>query len=117
VKWWFDVLRRGWIYQEEREYAEENRDAWPSMARLERVQANYVNWCTQYRIHHIEHSTVVGRELHDWGLRNCRPRKDNDGRKEFYKLPPLDEAREIFAVRFSLPVTVWDGHVVDEAKA
>lgn len=106
VKWWFDVLRRGWLFAEEREYASEDKHVWPQMAAIERVQASYVAWCTQYREHHIEHSAVVGKKLHEFGVRTCRPRRDNPDRKTFYRLPDIEQSRAIFTERFTLPLTV-----------
>jgi putative DNA primase/helicase len=114
VQWWVDVLQRGWLYQESPTYGEETLDVWPSIVPMERVQKSYVGWCTEYKVFHIEHSTTVGKSLRDWGLRTGRPRTDNPGRKLFYKLPALAEARAIFGARFALPAAAWEGGGVAE---
>lgn len=110
VQWWFDVLQRGWVYSDDRKYADEAGLMWLETAPRERVLNSYVGWCNAHRINHVEHSSTVGKHLHQWGISDFRPRKDNPERLMFYRLPTVDEARATFAQRFSMPGSVWDGH-------
>ena len=110
VQWYFEVLNRGWLQRLDAHYSEDERDIWPLSCPADVIQNSYVAYCTQYKIAHIEQSCVVGKALSDWGFGTARPRRDNPKRGLFYKLPNLDEAREIFSKRFSIPHSLWSDH-------
>lgn len=109
VQWWFDVLQRGWIHKIEDGYADD-RHVWPDRCPTEDLQRAYLKWCTDYKITHPEHSVVLGRAVHDWGVKTSRPSAGNVERKLYYKLPVLDVARAFFSARFSIPPEVWEEH-------
>ncbi len=111
VQWWFDMLQQGWLQRIDAHYAEDDTLVWPDRCPTEVLQKSYVRWCMDYKISHIEHSTVLGRAVHDWGIKTSRPgEKKNPNRKLFYLLPTLDRSREIFSERFSIPQKVWNEH-------
>ncbi len=110
VQWWFDILQRGWTEKVDADYGGEDSLLWLDRCPTERLQSLYVRWCVDYKIAHPEHSVVLGKAIRDWGISTSRPRHENPNRKLFYKIPPLDQAREIFSDRFSIPTTVWDEH-------
>lgn len=110
VQWWFDVLQQGWLEKIDAHYADEDTYIWPQQCAMEVLQNSYLRWCLNYKVTHPEHSVVVAKAIHDWGVRTVRPWKDNPSRRRCYRIPALDEARAIFSAWFSLPETVWDGH-------
>jgi putative DNA primase/helicase len=110
VQWWFDMLQQGWIEKIDAHYAEEDRLVWPERCLTEVLQNSYLKWCLNYKVTHPEHSVVLGKAIHDWGVKTARPWKDNPARRLFYKLPTLDDARSIFTKRFSIPQSVWSDH-------
>jgi putative DNA primase/helicase len=110
VQWWFDVLQQGWLEKVDAHYADEDTLIWPDRCITELLQRSYLKWCLDYKITHPEHSVVLGKAIHDWGVRTARPRKDNQHRKLFYLLPSLEDSRAIFSARFSIPPEVWKEH-------
>jgi hypothetical protein len=110
VQWWFDMLQRGWLEKLDAHYSDVDQYIWPQQCLTEMLQTAYLTWCLQYKITHPEHSTVLGRQLHDWGIKTARPRTDNPHRKLFYLLPDLEQSQELFSARFSIPPSVWSCH-------
>jgi putative DNA primase/helicase len=110
VQWWFDMIQQGWMEKVEAHYADEDRYHWPDRCPTDVVQRSYLRWCTDHKVTHPEHSVAIGRALHDWGVRTSRPRVDNPLRKLYYLLPSLEESREQFSRRFSIPSKLWGYH-------
>jgi putative DNA primase/helicase len=109
VRWWLDMLQQGYLYEADG-YSDDARLVWPERCPWKQVEAAYLRHCNQYKVTHPEHSSIVGRMLHDWGIRTCRPRDAGGGRYLEYLIPSLDEAREIFSNRFGIPETYWQVH-------
>jgi hypothetical protein len=110
VQWWFDMIQQGWLEKVEAHYADEDKYHWPDRCPTDVVQRSYLRWCTDHKVTHPEHSVAIGRSLHDWGVRTSRPRVDNPSRKLYYLLPSLEESRELFSRRFSIPPKLWGYH-------
>lgn len=110
VQWWFDMIQQGWLERIEAHYADEDKYHWPDRCAMEVVQRSYLRWCTDHKVTHPEHSVAIGRALHDWGVKTSRPRMDNPSRKLFYLLPSLEESRDMFSRRFSIPSKIWGDH-------
>lgn len=108
LQWWFDMLQRGWLQKEDSSYADDNKYAWPTQLSIEAMRALYLHWCSEQKVNHPEHSSVLGKMLIDFGLKRYRPRKDNPTRKEFYHLVDLDQSRLEFSRRLSIPPGYWD---------
>lgn len=115
VQWWFDVLQQGWVHKVERQYGEDDQLLWPDKCPSDVLQRSYLRWCTDYKVAHPEHNVVLGKAVHEWGVKTSRPRSGNPGRSLFYLLPPLEQAQAIFSERFALPSTVWDCHEIGES--
>lgn len=109
VRWWLDMLQQGYLYETDA-YAEDAQFVWPERCPWKQVEAAYLRHCNQYKVTHPEHSSIVGRMLHDWGIRTSRPRDASGGRYLEYLIPALDEARAIFSDRFGIPETYWEVH-------
>lgn len=118
IRWWFDMLQQAYFDKTEA-YSKEVEGkmvdlpevlSWPSRCPMEDIQKLYLTWCLNYRILHPEHSVVIGRSVKEFGFRTSRPTKDNPNRKLFYKIPPIEEARNIFSKKFSIPDSVWAVH-------
>jgi len=107
VQWWFDMLQRGWLNKMDSHYADEDIHVWPEKILIDELQQVYFTWCLPHKITHPEHSTVLGKKLHEWGVITRRPRLDNPGRKVFYMLPTLEESQKQFSARFSAPPELW----------
>lgn len=114
VQWWAVVLQQGWILKDESLDGKEKYYSWPTRMVTGDLQACYLRYCHDYKITHPEHPVEIGRLLKDWGIRKTRPRNGGGVRSEFYLIPSLDQAQEIFSMRFSIPMGVWDG--VDEEE-
>jgi putative DNA primase/helicase len=106
VKWWFDMLQRGWVTKSADAYSDGNQFVWLTACLTEDVQHAYLKWCTDYRITHPEHSVNVGKDLHKWGIDRVQKRMDG-GRHWVYRMPDLQAARAAFSKRFSIPPTYW----------
>lgn len=114
VQWWAVVLQQGWLLKDESLDGKEKYYSWPTRMVTGDLQACYLRYCHDYKITHPEHPVEIGRLLKDWGIRKTRPRNGGGVRSEFYLLPSLEQAQEIFSQRFSIPLDVWDG--VDEEE-
>lgn len=110
VQWWYDVLQQGWIEKLEGHYADGESLIWPAQCPADTLQKLYLAWCLHNKVPHPEHSVVLGKAIHDWGVRTARPRHENPNRKLFYKFPVLTEAQALFSKRFSIPDEVWADH-------
>jgi hypothetical protein len=117
LRWWFDILERGWIQKEnaywgkpgadgKNEYIEE-KTYWLEKCPKDTLQQSYLAYCLSYKIQHPEDPSIVGKSLKEWGVKASRPRTDNQGRKGFYNLPPLPEAQQFFSARLSFPLSVF----------
>ena len=115
VRWWLDMLQRGYLYEDASKYSEDDQEVWPERWEIMKMQGAYVAYCTQYKVSHIEHYTTVGKLLHEMGLTTSRPRANN--RKMCYRIPPLNEAREIFSENWGIPDTFWAEHESGNAFA
>lgn len=116
IRWWMDMLQQGGLYEADG-YADAAGYVWPEACPQKTVEASYLSYCKRYNITHPEHSSTVGRMLHDLGVRTSRPRGGEKGRYLSYKLPTVDEAREMFSVRWGIPDTYWAEHEIGNAFA
>ena len=117
VRWWLDMLQQGYLYEDTDAYSESNQQVWPDRCKWKLVEAAYLRYCKQYNITHPEHSSIVGRMLHDLGLRTSRPRDADGSRPLVYLIPKIDEAREMFSKRWGIPETFWAEHESGNAFA
>lgn len=106
-QWWISVLQRGWLVKDRGNAS----DGW-EMGMGESILCDvlirdYVMWCQDWKIAHPEHPVVLGKLMKAFGVETSRPRAGNVGRKTFYKVPALDEAREICRQMYAFPADVW----------
>jgi hypothetical protein len=106
VQWYWEMLQRGWVIKHNA-YSEDAGETWPERLLMVDMFDSYLAYCQKMNAHHREPSCTVGRALAKWGIKTIRPRLDNPTRKQYYALPPLDDARAIFCAKFSIPDAVF----------
>jgi putative DNA primase/helicase len=109
LKWWFDILQRGWLLKHDDAYSEEadTKFLWPAHLPVEQVQRLYLRWCDDYRITYRHYVTEMSRELHAFGVNTGRPRGEDCKRPRQFFFPAIEDARRIFSERLCVPMSVW----------
>ncbi len=108
VRWWFEALLLGYLYEDGEAYSEERSTVWPDVIKRETLRNLYLGYCKQNNIPHSEQMHTVGEYLKKWGVRSFRPR-EGDARPYFYRLPNLEESRAVFGRLWGVEESVWSG--------
>lgn len=108
VRWWFEALMLGYLFEDSDAYADDRRAVWPERIKRETLGNLYLAYCKKNNIAHSEQMHTVGEYLKKWGVRSTRPREGGD-RPYYYVLPTIDEAREIFGRLWGVEDSVWEG--------
>lgn len=108
VRWWFEALMLGYLYEDGDAYSEERSTVWPETIKRETLRNLYLGYCKQNNIPHSEQMHTVGEYLKKWGVRSFRPREDGN-RPYFYRLPGLEDSRAIFGKLWGVEEAVWAG--------
>jgi hypothetical protein len=111
VKFWLEVLMRGWLVEDGDQYSEEKRQFWPTECPFDVINSAYLGYCNRYKINHPEHSNCVGKKLAEFGLGRPKHKRDASsptGRTRMYTLPSLDDARLLFVERLKMPVDYFE---------
>lgn len=111
VKFWLEVLMRGWLVEDGDKYSEDLQYVWPTECTFDQINNAYLGYCNRYKINHPEHSNCVGKKLNEFGLGRPKNKRDataESGRVRMYTLPGLDEARSIFVERLKMPVDYFE---------
>ena len=108
VRWWFEALVLGYLYDDGDAYSETRSAVWPETIKRETLRNLYLGYCKQNNIPHSEQMHTVGTYLNKWGVKSFRPREEGT-RPYFYRLPSIDESRSIFGKLWGVDESVWSG--------
>ena len=111
IRWWFDALLSGFIFEMPDAYSEEARFGWPEIAVFKDFESAYLGYCKRYNITHPEHSSIVGKTLKEYGVKLGKKARNGEDRSQKYILESLDACRELFSTRWSIPPSAWKDRV------
>jgi hypothetical protein len=109
TRWWYECLWNGWVTKEHSYGEEPNSYNWPDEITCERLRECYMQWGRGMNLssHAYVHLTQIGRRLAQWGIQHGKVGDDPLRRRNGYRLPELQMARNYFAEAMTMNTEEW----------